>query len=85
MKNGGLVAICEIFKTFWQMEKLLVKDDSKNHLFKGPVIPFEAMVEYYPISARDPSRLHQFGKKILLIAGGIWKGDLQRSIDATKG
>ena len=30
--------------------------------FKGPIIPFGAMVEYHPISARDQSRLHQFGK-----------------------
>ena len=42
------------------------------------------MVEYHPISTRDQSRLHQFGKKVLpgiflgyeLIAGGIWKGDI---------
>ena len=33
--------------------------------FKGAVIPFGAMVEYYPISSRDKSRLHQFGKKVL--------------------
>ena len=32
---------------------------------KGPVIPFGATVEYYPISARDQSRLHQFGKNVL--------------------
>ena len=48
---------------------------------KGPIIPFGAMVEYHPISARDQSRLHQFGKQVLLwiflgyelIAGRIWK------------
>ena len=33
--------------------------------FRGPVIPCGAMVEYHPISARDQSRLHQFGKKVL--------------------
>ena len=52
--------------------------------FKGPVIPFGAMVEYHPISAKDLSRLHQFGPKVLpgislgyaLHAGGIWKGDI---------
>ena len=33
--------------------------------FKAPIISFGAMVEYYPISARDQSRLHQFGKKVL--------------------
>ena len=49
--------------------------------FNGPVIPFGAMVEYYPISATDISRLQQFGPKVLpgiflgyaLYAGGIWK------------
>ena len=33
--------------------------------FKGPVIVFGAMVEYHLISAKDQSRLHQFGKKVL--------------------
>ena len=33
--------------------------------FNGPVIPFGAMVEYHPISAKDLSRLHQFGPKVL--------------------
>ena len=52
--------------------------------FKGPIIPFGAMVECHPISTRDLSRLHQFGKKVLpsiflgyeLVAGGIWEGDI---------
>ena len=42
------------------------------------------MVEYHPITAKDQSRIHQFGKKVLpglflgyaLHAGGIWKGDV---------
>ena len=33
--------------------------------FKGPVIPFGALVENHPISSRAQSRLHQFGKKVL--------------------
>ena len=53
-----------------------------NH-FNGPIIPFGSLVEYYPISPKDQSRIHQFGKKVLLgsflgnalYAGGIWKGD----------
>ena len=52
--------------------------------FYGPVIPRSAMVEYYPISAKDQSRLHQFGAKVLpgkflgyaLYAVGIRKGDI---------
>ena len=31
----------------------------------GPVILFGAMVEYHPISAKDLSRLHQLGPKVL--------------------
>ena len=37
-----------------------------GELFKGPIIPFGSLVEYYPISAKDQSRIHQFGKKVLL-------------------
>ena len=33
--------------------------------FNGTVIPFGAMVEYHPISAKDLSRLHQFGPNVL--------------------
>ena len=33
--------------------------------FNGPVIPLGAMVEYHLVSAKDISRLHQFGPKIL--------------------
>ena len=33
--------------------------------FKGPFIPVGSLVEYYPITAKDQSRIHQFGKKVL--------------------
>ena len=33
--------------------------------FKGPIIPFGSLVEYHPITAKDQSRIHQFGKEIL--------------------
>ena len=41
-------------------------------------------VEYHPFTAKDQSRIHQFGKKVLpglflecaLYAEGIWKGDV---------
>ena len=39
--------------------------------FKGLIIPFGSMVEYHPISAKDLSRLHHFGKKVL---PGIFHG-----------
>ena len=52
--------------------------------FNGPIIPFGSLVEYHPITAKDQSRIHQFGKKVLprlflgyaLFAGRIWKGDV---------
>ena len=34
--------------------------------FKGPIIPFGSLVEYHPITAKDQSRIHQFGKKVYL-------------------
>ena len=48
--------------------------------FKGPIIPFGSLVEYHPITAKDQSRIHQFGKKVLpglfrrirSVRGGIW-------------
>ena len=49
--------------------------------FKGQII---SLVEYHPITAKNQSRIHQFGKKVLpglflgyaLYAGRIWKGDV---------
>ena len=53
----------------------------------GPVMPFGAMVECHPTSAKDISRLHKFGPKVLpgvflgyaLHAERIWKGDIMIS------
>ena len=33
--------------------------------FKGPIIPFRSLVEYFAISAKDQSRIHQFWKESL--------------------
>ena len=52
--------------------------------FKEPIIPFGSLVEYHPITAKDQSRIHQFGQKgitwivpwIRFVRGGIWKGDI---------
>ena len=69
MKNGrrslwNVTAICE------NIQDLL--SDGKTPYerrfgmpFNRPVIPFGAMVEYHPISAKDLSRLHQIGPKVL--------------------
>ena len=51
---------------------------------KGSIIPFGSLVEYYTKTAKDQSRIHEFGKKVLpglflgyaLYAGEIWKGDV---------
>ena len=57
--------------------------------FKGPMVPFGSLVEYHPITAKDQSRIHQFGKKVLpglflgyaLYVGGIWKGVLVADLE----
>ena len=38
-----------------------MRDVFGNH----PIIPFGSLFEYYPISAKDQSRIHQSGKKVL--------------------
>ena len=60
-----------------------MKDVLGNHL-KDRFFPLGSLVEYYPKAAKDQSRIHQFGKKVLpglflgyaLYAGRIWKGDV---------
>ena len=60
-----------------------MKDVLGNHL-KRPIIPFGSLVEYHPITSKDQSRIHQYGKKVLpalflgyaLYAGGSRKGDV---------
>ena len=50
--------------------------------FGGLVIPFGSLVEYHSITAKDQSRIHRFGKKVLpglflgyaLYAGEILEG-----------
>ena len=88
MKVGGQILwnvtpICETSQIYYLMGRRLTKDVLGNH-FEGPFIPFGSLVEYHPITAKDQSRIHQFGKKVLpglflgyaLYAGGIWKGDV---------
>ena len=88
MKNGGRIlwnvtAICQNIQDHLSDGKAPY-ERRFGMPFNGSVIPFGAMVEYHPISAKDQSRLHQFGAKVLpgkflgfaLYAGGIWKGDV---------
>ena len=80
---SSAIAICEMSKISWQTGKLRTNEDF-GESFKGPIIPFGALVEYLPNSERDKARIHQFGKNVLpgiflgyaLIAGGMWKGDI---------
>ena len=88
MKIGGQIPwnvtpICETFTDLLSDGKTPY-ERRFGQPFKGPIIPFGSLVEYYPITAKDQSRIHQFGKKVLpglflgyaLYAGGIWKGDV---------
>ena len=69
MKNGGRIplsvtAICETFR----ISCLMGKTPCERRFgmpFNGPVVPFGAMAEHHPLSAKDISRLHQFGPKVL--------------------
>ena len=77
----NVTPICETSQIYCLMGRRPTKDVLGNHL-KRPIIPFGSLVEYYPFTAKDQSRIHQFGKKVLpglffgyaLHAGGIWKG-----------
>ena len=88
MKTGGQI-LWNAFSYLRSIQDLL--SDGKTPYerrfgepFKGPIIPFGSLVEYFPISAKGQSRIHQFGKKVLLglflgyalYAVRIWKGDI---------
>ena len=88
MKVGGqnlwnVIPISEKSQIYYLKGRRPMKHVLGNHL-KGPIIPFGSLVEYHPVTAKDQSRIHQFGKKVLpglflgyaLYAGGIWKGDV---------
>ena len=81
--HENAIPVCETFKTSCLMGSLNTKGVLEN-LFKGPIIPFGSLAEYYLFLLKDQSRIHQFGKKVLpglflgyaLYAEGIWKGDI---------
>ena len=88
MKIGGQILwkvtpICETSQIHYLMGRRHMKDVLGNHL-EDRLFHLVHWFEYYPISAKDQSRIHQFGKKVLpgffleyaLYAGGIWKGDV---------
>ena len=61
-----------------------MKDFLGNHLKDRLFHLVHWLSIFHPITAKDQSRIHQFGKKVLpglflgyaLYAGGIWKGDV---------
>ena len=83
MSNGGqipwnAIPICETFKS----DGKTPYERRFGEPLKGPIIPLGWLVEYYTISAKDQSRIHQFGKKVFpglflgyaLYAAGILEG-----------
>ena len=88
MKVGGqilwnVLPICETSQIYSLMGRRPTKDVF-GQPFKGPIIQCGSLVEYHPVTAKDQSRIHQFGKKVLLglffgyalYAGRLWKGDV---------
>ena len=87
MKVGGQILwnvtpICETSQIFCLKGQLHTRRFGQP--CKRPSIPFGSLVEYHSVTAKDQSRIHQFGKKVLpglflgyaLYAEGIWKGDI---------
>ena len=69
MKVGGQILwnvtlICETSQIYYLMVRRPM-EDVFGQPFKGPIIPFGSLVEYHPITAKDHSIIHQFGKKVL--------------------
>ena len=53
----------ECYTYLRKMQDLHTKDVLEN-FFKGPIIRFGSLVEYYTITSKDQSKIHQFGKKV---------------------
>ena len=67
MKVGGqilwnAIPICETSQIYYLIGSRPTKDVLGNHL-KVPIIPFGSLVEYHLVTAKDQSRIHQFGKR----------------------
>ena len=69
MKVGGQILwnvtpICETSQIYYLRWRRPYERRS-GPPFKGSIFPFGSLVEYHPITAKDQSRIHQFGKKVL--------------------
>ena len=68
MKVGGQILwnvtpFCETSQSFYLIGRRPMKD-VVGKPFQRPIIPFGSLVEYHPITAKDQSIIHQFGKKV---------------------
>ena len=88
LKTGGQIPwnVVPIFETS-QISYLIGKKPYERRFgqpLKGPIIPVGSLVEYHPKTAKDQSKIHQFGKKVFpglflgyaLYAGENWNGDV---------
>ena len=81
--NTKIGPVLEVTTIYQQRKCACNRDVLENHL-KNRSFRLVHLVEYYPVSAKDQSRIHQFGKKVLpglflgyaLYAGRMWKGDV---------
>ena len=69
MKVGGQISM-ECFTYLRNVTDLFSDGKTPNERCFGqpskePIIPFGSLVEYHPKTAKDQSRIHQFGKKVL--------------------
>ena len=82
LQSWNVLLMCETSQIYYLMGRRLMKVVLGNHLKTD--YSFGSLVEYHPITAKDQSRIHQFGKKVLpglflgyaLYAVRIWKGDV---------
>ena len=60
----NVTPICETSQIYCLMGRRPMKDVLGNHL-NDILFHLVHLVEYHPITAKDQSRIHQFGKKVL--------------------
>ena len=89
MKVGGQILwnvtpICEVSQIYCLMGKTPYERRFGATFLKDLLFHLVHWLSITPLTAKDQSRIHQFGKKIIpglflgyaLYAGGIWKGDV---------
>ena len=80
---GMLLLLVKCPRPPGRSEKQHMNGASENHL-EAQSIPFVSILEHLPISSKDLSGLHQYGKKVspgiflgcTLDAGRIWRGNI---------